>query len=422
MKKFTSLFALLSILLGASAETLEATNLKIQFEAPDDSYKFVYVWSGNGENANNKIAGNWPGSDMGTPVATTSEGKKIYEWVFNNANAIPEKILFHNNNGSQTKDFQFVNNAYYINGAIAHYIGEEGNFETIYFYNKETNWNNIYLYPWSQSISGGYPGLLMEKIGNSQLYKCQINTDIYSNILFTNGYDGDDNKTGDLTIEDNKVYSKSGNINVTLEEGKDFPFETSFTANTAHYERSIGVGVWGTLCLPFPISGSNDYVTFYQLSSVSSEAMTFAPITTTPIPAGTPMLFKRIQGDENNTTLWIDEKNVEIDPTPNPVTKDGWTTNGTFTKLENQSNVYIVYGTQIHKGTSKITINPYRAWFTNTSASGAPLRIEEAGTEGLQYVEQEDGTVKAYYDLQGRKLDGARKGLVIENGKIIMVK
>ena len=85
--------------------------------------------------------------------------------------------------------------------------------------------------------------------------------------------------------------------------------------------------------------------------------------------------------------------------------------------------MYFFSENQFWSGTPA-SIPAYRAWFdadANFGASPAPFRIEEADAEDIQFVEQEDGTVKAYYDLQGRKLN-ERKGLMIENGKIIMVK
>ena len=100
---------------------------------------------------------------------------------------------------------------------------------------------------------------------------------------------------------------------------------------------------------------------------------------------------------------------------------------GTFETVNSGSNTYYYIanydnGEGIYYGTN-ITIPPYRAWFTAPDDyKPAPLRISVGDTEGLQFVEQEDGTVKVYYDLQGRKLDEAQKGLKIENGKVIMVK
>jgi hypothetical protein len=421
MKKFFTLFALLSVALSASADYYEPSVSEgetcVFYQVENHNYYRIYVWDGDGNNPT-KYAGNWPGTTM-EYMGTNANGKNIYKWTTNTNIPSTAKVLFtvdseQDPNNNKTADLKFVNKGYYVDGNLLQVIGDTG--YDVYFDNSNTGWNsdNVRVYAWADgNLSVGWPGITKQSIENNVI-KFHIGANIYNDILFNDG--GNVNKTADFTLTNGMTYTN----NITLVEGQNFTYQSTVTASKAHYERTIALNEWGTLCLPFQIKGSNEYVTFYELSSVSSEAMTFAPITTTPIPAGTPMLFKRISGDGSN--LWIEETKVEIDPTPNPVTKDGWTTNGTFTKLENQSNVYIVYGTQIHKGTSGITINPYRAWFTNTSASGAPLRIEEAGTEGLQYVEQEDGTVKAYFDLQGRKLDGARKGLVIENGKIIMVK
>ena len=144
--------------------------------------------------------------------------------------------------------------------------------------------------------------------------------------------------------------------------------------------------------------------------------MTFTPISGT-IEAGTPVAFKLTEPG----TLTINESNVDVVAEPQ-TSGTGLTMKGTYQE-KTLSSIYLIYNDEVRPGTN-ITIPPYRAWFEGTipSSTGAPLRIEVADTEGLQFVEQEDGTVKAYYDLQGRKLDGARKGLVIENGKIIMVK
>ena len=203
-----------------------------------------------------------------------------------------------------------------------------------------------------------------------------------------------------------------------LDLSSDLPFSTttSFTASTATYSRSTGNNHWGTLCLPFEIKGTYSGVTFFELSSVSSTAVTFTPISGT-IAAGTPVAFKLTEPG----TLTINESNVDVVAEPQ-TSGTGLTMKGTYQE-KTLSSIYLIYNDEVRPGTN-ITIPPYRAWFEGTipSSTGAPLRIEVADTEGLEFVEQEDGTVKAYFDLQGRKLDGARKGLIIENGKIIMVK
>ena len=202
----------------------------------------------------------------------------------------------------------------------------------------------------------------------------------------------------------------------TVDLSNDPPFSTAtnFTATTATYTRNTGNNHWGTLCLPFEIKNVPDGATFYSLSSVSATALTFTPISGA-IAAGTPVAFKLAEPG----TLTISESDVNVVADPR-TSGTGLTMKGTF-QQKTLSSIYLIYNDEVHPGTN-ITIPPYRAWFEGSLPTNAPLRIEVADPEGLQFVEQEDGTVKAYYDLQGRKLDGARKGLVIENGKIIMVK
>jgi hypothetical protein len=66
-------------------------------------------------------------------------------------------------------------------------------------------------------------------------------------------------------------------------------------------------------------------------------------------------------------------------------------------------------------------VKPFRAWFQNNGAPmGAAIRIEE-GTDGIDFVEQEDGSVKLIYDMQGRLLkNGEHPQMYIENGKKVI--
>ena len=394
MKKFTSLFALLALVFSASADVYEPSangnETCVFYQVENHNYYRIYVWDGDGDNVI-KYAGNWPGTKMDY-MGTTPNGKNIYKWTTDATLPSTTKVLFtvdseQDPDNNKTANLKYVNKGYYVDGNLLKVIGDTG--YDVYFDNSNSNWSNVRLYAWADgNLNVGWPGITQESVNNN-IFKFHIGANIYQDILFNDG--GDDNKTADFTLTDGMTYTH----NVTLTEGQNLPYQSAstVTVSKAHYEREIALNVWGTLCLPFQISGSNDYVKFYELSNVSSNALTFAPITEGPIQEGTPVLFKRISGDGSN--LWIDETNVKYNSNPKTVTKGGLTMHGTFTTLLDQSNVYIVYNQQVHLGTSGITINPYRAWFTGSLSSGAPLRIEEADAEGLQYVEQEDGTVKA---------------------------
>ena len=225
----------------------------------------------------------------------------------------------------------------------------------------------------------------------------------------------------------NNTYDVTDNNVLTLTDGSAFSATTPFTASSATYSRTSSYE-WGTLCLPFEIKNLYEGVTFYSLSAVdeTNKVLTFTPIEEA-ISAGEPVVYK-----STSKSLTISENNVNVSPIVNEVSYDnGWTLYGSFVAMSNvnpESGKYLYYiaNDQFYKSKENANVPAYRAYFiADVNLVGntqAPIRIEVADSENIQFVEHEDGTVKAYYDLQGRKLDGARKGLVIENGKIIMVK
>ncbi len=54
-----------------------------------------------------------------------------------------------------------------------------------------------------------------------------------------------------------------------------------------------------------------------------------------------------------------------------------------------------------------------------TPVSRLRLATDEGAHTGLDVVEQEDGTVKVYYDLQGREASQSERGIYITNSKKI---
>ncbi len=219
-----------------------------------------------------------------------------------------------------------------------------------------------------------------------------------------------------------------GITELVVKEGEAFAAASEFTAAKASYHRDFKNN-WGTLCLPFKIKNTYEGVTFYQLSEVDPDAkvLTFAPVTS--VGAGVPVVFKAADG----VALDIVETDVAVVAQPGTDSSvTGWTLHGTFQQLSSYNaseNFYLYYiaGNQFWQGTDT-NIAPYRAYFITTADLGdaemqqAPFRIAVDEEQGIRMVEQEDGTVKACYDLTGRRLGEDRNGLVIENGKLIFVK
>lgn len=447
MKKFTSLFALLSCLCVVSAQaddfyvpTITDGEVSIFYESdinPDEPYIYLWVMG-----SNPLVNNGWPGVKM-EKVGQNSNGKFIFKWTKTaTQDWTPTHMILtaYNSNNQLYKitgdnnDVVFTNNAYYIDGGYNHTVADGS---TVYFYNSE-NWGNVKIYAFDNrgnKYKNNWPGNLMENVGNG-LFKYHFDECSYTNIIFVNGNGGGANQTVDLTAENDKVYVIDGttnnegshntftvDANLILTDGENFPYNKDFAVLKASYSRAIS-NQWGTLCLPFAINTVPDGVTFYELSNVNETARTLSFEQISTVGAGQPVVFKA----ENVSTLEITSNNASVTPTITPVTDQtsGWVLNGSFKEQRvTGTNLYYISNNQFWLSNDYIDIPAYRAWFSGTAMTSpgeAPFRITTDDTEGLQYVEQEDGTVKAYYDLQGRKLDSAHKGLVIENGKIIMVK
>ena len=420
MKTFTSLFALILFVLSASAENY---NLSVWYETTNlrtDMLPNIHLFIDDNTHTV------WPGPKM-TWVKDT-ETTKVYKWE-GTLDFMPTKFIYSYNADQESASFVFVNGGYYIDGVYDHTEGKTG--YTIYYDNSETSWwSNVYLYTWhnARNINSGWTRYQMENIGNN-LYKYHVSDEDFNNIIFNNGGELGSNQTVNVEgVVDGKVYIANGQIGhndkynvlafdafLTVTDDQDFSCSKGHAVAEATYTRPSTGYHWGTLCLPFEIQNTYDGVTFYQLSSVTETSMKFTPIEGT-IAAGTPVAFKL----DDPGTLTINESNVEVVADPTTAGISNWTMKGTFQR-KTLSGIYFVYNDEYHYGTN-ITLKPYRGWFETTTANGAPFRIEIEEEQSLQFVEQEDGTVVATFDLQGRKLDNARKGLIIENGKIIMIK
>ena len=107
---------------------------------------------------------------------------------------------------------------------------------TLYFDNTATGWDEVYIYYWSE-VNGQmqiWPGVKMDRIGDTQLYKYVVPADA-EQVIFNNGQGGAGNQTGDMLIPgDGYVY----NNGVWSEYGKtdDTDMLTLFFDNVDGWE------------------------------------------------------------------------------------------------------------------------------------------------------------------------------------------
>ena len=232
---------------------------------------------------------------------------------------------------------------------------------------------------------------------------------------------------------DNIINGDGTCSNFVLTDGADLNISESFTATTATYNRSMS-NSWGTICLPYEVSSNSD-VTYYTAGSINGDVLTLTSAET--VPAGTPAIFK-----VNGGTFTATSNNVEVltGAQNESITDDDIVLHGTLGKLifddvttDMENDYYYISNNKFMHATRKLTVNPFRAYFTMTKSSSAPsngfnIAVDDDSMTAIEALTGEgDTTITAIYTTDGKQLSDLQQGLNIvklSNGKVqkIMVK
>ncbi len=250
-------------------------------------------------------------------------------------------------------------------------------------------------------------------------------------------------------------------LNLVVTDRAPIKIPYAFKANNALYERNKNYSSedgavaqaanskWGTLCLPYPIkNNSNNNVKFYKLAGLKNNYMHFTPMNEAVIPANTPVLYKRLEGVGSDVK--IEEANVDVPVNANYSTNpgssyDSWQFIGTLTtkifcgkeyddkkvpagaeKMNGSKEIYYFKKDQFThlSNTGKVTMLPYRAYFTTTVANAKVAAFslvaidEEGATDITNLVDGEAKGDGKIYDLNGRRVMQPVSGrLYIVDGK-----
>ena len=267
-------------------------------------------------------------------------------------------------------------------------------------------------------------------------------------------YDGNVNDCYNAVSLDNKCKR----LVVTDRYEIEVPY--AFKADNALYERNKNYNdkdaakaqaansVWGTLCLPYPIRNNANNVKFYELANFENNIMHYTPMNVDVIPANTPVLYKRLNGVGSDIT--IKEAGVDVPMNTSYSVNSGssldsWQFIGTLTtkifcgkdydnkkvpegaeKMDGSKEIYYFKQDQFThlSNTGKVTMLPYRAYFTTTAANAkfASFSIiavdEEGATDITNLIDSDAEGDGKIYDLNGRRVMQPVSGrLYIVNGK-----
>ena len=209
----------------------------------------------------------------------------------------------------------------------------------------------------------------------------------------------------------------NGNINADGYSGKT----TAYTFADG-YTRTVKAGSWGTFCVDHNIAaGDFSGVKFYNIAG-KDKAENPTSITleeVTMLEPGVPYLF---QADAEATKL--------VAAYGEDVVKVPTSKNGLYGSLEGQAvseGMYLLSGGQIVKCGTGCSIGANRAYINMgevpvVSADVKGITFYFNGEVGVGSLNADNVNASTIYDLTGRRVSHARKGLYIVNGKKVSVK
>ena len=245
------------------------------------------------------------------------------------------------------------------------------------------------------------------------------------------------------------------NFNITIGEARTLLDETSATAPTAEngvdvrVRRTINANEWSTICLPFAMSEAQTKAAFgddVQLADFTgwetteydasdnalSIDVTFSSVTA--IEANHPYVIK-----VSSAVTEVTVDGVDIAPEDDPAVSVGKKSKGTLGSFTGSyvptlidEECLFLNSNKFWYSTGKTNMKGYRGYFyfqdvLAAYAASAPVKMKFTldGTTGIEDVQSfngsniQDGEI---YDLAGRRVEKAEKGIYIINNKKVLVK
>lgn len=198
--------------------------------------------------------------------------------------------------------------------------------------------------------------------------------------------------------------------------------------------RTITGGIWNTMCLPFRVYGDvlklalgdNQDIQLRTFSDYSAGVMFFSTPGTTGIDPGVPFLIK-INNTVTNPTFPV----VTIkEATAQTVTHGDVSFVGTYNPIDlatDGTNLFLTTrNTLASPASDKNRMNGMRAYIVVPSGfnpSNARIMMDDGETTAISLMPSvAEATPRATYNLKGQRIEKARRGLYVVNGKLTLVK
>ena len=215
--------------------------------------------------------------------------------------------------------------------------------------------------------------------------------------------------------------------NLVLSDDNNFVAHAPFKASSVSYTRELSSSTskWYTLCLPFAYK-TPTYFTAYQLKSATDNYVEIEEMTG-EIEAGTPIIFKFIDGEDKNINITANDAEIENDPGMASTTENDCQLYGTYQKKifsKQDYNTFIIYkdklmnpAKMLEKNKAKtVGLKPFHAYMTMTSQASPKFFSIGSGDEETTAIDLLNSVATddaEYYDINGRRIDAPVKGVNI---------
>ena len=247
-----------------------------------------------------------------------------------------------------------------------------------------------------------------------------------------------------LTTDTENTYT-CNNLQLNDDVIAQFTSETNFTNTKVTYSRAATASQWGTIYLPYDPE-VEEGVTYYELTATEENYLKFTKVDNPE--ANTPYMYKKTTADDMSVTNTSTSATFALGGDTDPHKGSG-VNNYHLVGILTNSSIVENDGIAAKAGYNKI-IDPNAYYFKNTDNTFRPLptsnifsmkafrcyltsstnarqnvlgfSYEDNGQPtGVSIIESEDGnTVDVIFDLNGRRLQNAKKGINIINGKKVI--
>ena len=243
-----------------------------------------------------------------------------------------------------------------------------------------------------------------------------------------------------LTVDRKNVISptdgKCDNLEIDADNLPSLSFPYNFTAENIKFNRGFVAGQPHTLYLPFAMDAKK-YGTFYTFTKYdeTSQKVIFSKIPEGKTTANTPYLFVPNETTANANRIVIEGGNIDVEATTEvEVTEQTENLIGVYKKHTfddtNKANCYgWTANGEFRKAGSGASVGACRAYLKLAAAGGstAPARLSIQlgdGTTGITAVKggAYGDSDAPMYNLQGQRVDKSYRGVVIKNGKKMIIK